>query len=68
MFRIHTCLLPLQGPPGAPGMEGPKGAEGPRGPRGARGPRGSLDMMLLILADLRHDINNLEARVYKDGK
>lgn len=49
-------------------MEGPKGAAGERGPRGARGPKGSLDVMLLLLADLRHDIHNLEAKVYKDGE
>lgn len=61
-------VLPFQGPPGPPGMEGPKGDVGPRGPRGARGPKGSLDLMLLLLADIRHDIHNLEERVYKDGE
>lgn len=49
-------------------MEGPKGDMGPRGPRGARGPKGSLDLMLLMIADIRHDIQNLESRVYKDGE
>lgn len=49
-------------------MEGPKGDVGPRGPRGARGPKGSMDLILLLLADIRHDITNLEAKVYKDGE
>ncbi|XP_072938128.1 uncharacterized protein [Epargyreus clarus] len=78
-YRVLDATAPLQdgycrcergprGPPGAPGMDGPKGDTGPRGPRGARGPKGSLDLMLLLLADIRHDIHNLEARVYKDGE
>lgn len=61
-------LFSLQGPAGAPGMEGPKGDGGPRGPRGHRGPNGSMDLMLLLLADVRHDIRNLESRVYEKGE
>lgn len=59
-------VMTFQGPAGPPGMEGPKGDTGPRGPRGPRGPKGSLDLMLLMIADLKHDIQNIEARVYKD--
>nr|XP_026493166.1 collagen and calcium-binding EGF domain-containing protein 1 isoform X1 [Vanessa tameamea] len=62
------CERGPRGPPGPSGMEGPKGDIGPRGPRGARGPKGSLDLMLLLLADIRHDIHNLEEKVYKDGE
>ncbi|XP_022824604.1 collagen and calcium-binding EGF domain-containing protein 1-like isoform X2 [Spodoptera litura] len=60
------CERGPRGPAGPPGMEGPKGDTGPRGPRGPRGPKGSLDLMLLMIADLKHDIQNIEARVYKD--
>ncbi|CAD0202345.1 unnamed protein product [Chrysodeixis includens] len=78
-YRVLDSTAPLEGgycrcergprgPAGPPGMEGPKGDEGPRGPRGPRGPKGSLDLMLLMIADLRHDIQNLEARVYKDDE
>ncbi|KAL0821308.1 hypothetical protein ABMA28_005902 [Loxostege sticticalis] len=78
-YRVLDATAPLEGgycrcergprgPPGAPGIEGPKGDAGPRGPRGARGPRGSLDLMLLLLADIRHDIRNLEAKVYTEGE
>ncbi|XP_045513568.1 collagen and calcium-binding EGF domain-containing protein 1-like isoform X1 [Pieris brassicae] len=78
-YRVLDATVPLEGgycrcergprgPPGPSGMDGPKGDEGPRGPRGARGPKGSLDLMLLLLADIRHDIRNLEARVYKNGE
>ncbi|CAK1580823.1 unnamed protein product [Parnassius mnemosyne] len=78
-YRVLDSTAPLEGgycrcergprgPPGPPGMEGPKGDMGPRGPRGGRGPKGSLDLMLLLIADIRHDIRNLEARVYKEGE
>ncbi|RVE44748.1 hypothetical protein evm_010600 [Chilo suppressalis] len=78
-YRVLDATAPLEGgycrcergprgPAGAPGMEGPKGATGARGPRGARGPQGSLDLTLLLLADIRHDIRNLEARVYAQGE
>ncbi|CAG4935865.1 unnamed protein product [Colias eurytheme] len=78
-YRVLDATAPLEGgycrcergprgPPGPPGMEGPKGDTGPRGPRGSRGPNGSMDLMLLLLADVRHDIRNLEARVYKNGE
>ncbi|XP_045538982.1 collagen and calcium-binding EGF domain-containing protein 1 [Papilio machaon] len=78
-YRVLDSTAPLEGgycrcergprgPPGPPGMEGPKGDTGPRGPRGSRGPKGSLDLMLLLIADIRHDIRNLEARVYKEGE
>ncbi|XP_013147458.1 PREDICTED: collagen and calcium-binding EGF domain-containing protein 1-like [Papilio polytes] len=78
-YRVLDSTAPLEGgycrcergprgPPGPAGMEGPKGDTGPRGPRGSRGPKGSLDLMLLLIADIRHDIRNLEARVYKEGE
>ncbi|XP_059062223.1 collagen and calcium-binding EGF domain-containing protein 1-like isoform X2 [Achroia grisella] len=78
-YRLLDSVAPLEGgycrcergprgPTGPPGRDGPKGATGSRGPRGPRGPEGSLDLMLLLLADMRHDIKNLEERVYKNGE
>jgi hypothetical protein len=56
----------VQGPPGAPGRDGPKGDEGEQGPPGLDGEcaAGSLDYLLLLLADLRHDITKLQERVF----
>ncbi|XP_026326069.1 collagen and calcium-binding EGF domain-containing protein 1-like [Hyposmocoma kahamanoa] len=62
------CERGPRGPAGPPGMEGPKGDMGPRGPRGNKGPNESMDLMLLLLADVRHDIRNLEDRVYMKGE
>ncbi|XP_075979435.1 uncharacterized protein LOC142978762 isoform X2 [Anticarsia gemmatalis] len=78
-YRVLDSTAPLEGgycrcergprgPAGPPGADGPKGDAGPRGPRGQRGPKGSLDLMLLMIADLRHDIQNLEAKVYQEGE
>ncbi|KAK0080201.1 hypothetical protein PV325_000299 [Microctonus aethiopoides] len=52
------------GPPGAPGATGPKGAMGERGSRGAKGATGSLDFLLLLLADVRHDITIMQERIF----
>ncbi|XP_049871658.1 collagen and calcium-binding EGF domain-containing protein 1-like isoform X2 [Pectinophora gossypiella] len=79
MYRVMDSTAPLEGgfcrcergprgPAGPPGMEGPKGDMGPRGPRGQRGPKGSLEVVMLLIADIKHDIQNLEKRVYKDGE
>ncbi|KAG7300483.1 hypothetical protein JYU34_016114 [Plutella xylostella] len=68
--RVLDSIAPLEGgycrcPPG---MEGPRGTAGERGPRGARGPPGSMDFMLLLVNELRHDITNIEAKVYGEGE
>lgn len=52
------------GPPGAPGRHGAKGERGAPGPRGSPGPPGSFDFLLLMLADIRNDIAELQERVY----
>ncbi|KAJ2949410.1 hypothetical protein O0L34_g15325 [Tuta absoluta] len=78
-YRVLDATAPLEGgycrcergprgPAGPPGMEGPKGDTGARGPRGQRGPKGSLEVMMLLIADIKHDIRNLEAKVYNHGE
>ncbi|XP_013366550.1 PREDICTED: collagen and calcium-binding EGF domain-containing protein 1 isoform X2 [Chinchilla lanigera] len=52
------------GPPGAPGRDGSKGERGAPGPRGSPGPPGSFDFLLLILADIRNDIAELQEKVF----
>ncbi|XP_060525070.1 collagen and calcium-binding EGF domain-containing protein 1-like [Cylas formicarius] len=62
------CKRGAQGETGARGPQGPKGEQGERGPRGPKGERGSLDFLLLLLADVRHDIVHLQKKVYADGE
>ncbi|XP_036441568.1 collagen and calcium-binding EGF domain-containing protein 1-like [Colossoma macropomum] len=52
------------GPPGAPGRDGLKGERGAPGPRGPPGPPGSFDFLLLMMADIRHDIIELQEQVF----
>nr|XP_033789391.1 collagen and calcium-binding EGF domain-containing protein 1 [Geotrypetes seraphini] len=52
------------GPPGAPGKDGTKGDRGAPGPRGLPGPPGSFDFLLLMMADLRNDIAELQEKVF----
>ncbi|XP_041425732.1 collagen and calcium-binding EGF domain-containing protein 1 [Xenopus laevis] len=52
------------GPPGAPGKDGTKGDRGAPGPRGPPGPPGSFDFLLLMMADIRNDIAELQDRVF----
>ncbi|XP_008561709.1 PREDICTED: collagen and calcium-binding EGF domain-containing protein 1-like [Galeopterus variegatus] len=52
------------GPPGAPGRDGSKGERGAPGPRGSPGPPGSFDFLLLMLADIRNDIADLQEQVF----
>ncbi|GLV44330.1 faulty attraction [Carabus blaptoides fortunei] len=62
------CKRGALGPPGAQGAEGQKGEQGERGQRGPKGARGSMDFILLLLADLRHDVMHLQNRVYQKGE
>uniref|UniRef100_A0ACB8EPB1 Uncharacterized protein n=1 Tax=Sphaerodactylus townsendi TaxID=933632 RepID=A0ACB8EPB1_9SAUR len=57
-------LLDLQGPPGAPGRDGAKGERGAPGEKGSPGPPGSFDFLLLMMADIRNDIAELQERVF----
>ncbi|XP_021567746.1 collagen and calcium-binding EGF domain-containing protein 1 [Carlito syrichta] len=52
------------GPPGAPGRDGSKGERGAPGPKGSPGPPGSFDFLLLMLADIRNDITELQEKVF----
>ncbi|KAM3938322.1 collagen and calcium-binding EGF domain-containing protein 1 [Leptodactylus fuscus] len=52
------------GPPGAPGKDGLKGDRGAQGPRGLPGPPGSFDFLLLMMADIRNDIAELQDKVF----
>ncbi|KAG9352040.1 hypothetical protein JZ751_020453 [Albula glossodonta] len=52
------------GPPGAPGRDGQKGDRGATGPTGPPGPPGSFDFLLLMMADIRNDIIELQEQVF----
>nr|XP_057917944.1 collagen and calcium-binding EGF domain-containing protein 1 isoform X2 [Doryrhamphus excisus] len=52
------------GPPGAPGKDGRKGDRGAPGLAGPPGPPGSFDFLLLLMADIRNDIADLQSKVY----
>ncbi|XP_056875702.1 collagen and calcium-binding EGF domain-containing protein 1 isoform X4 [Takifugu flavidus] len=52
------------GPPGAPGTTGLKGDRGAPGPAGLPGPPGSFDFLLLLMAEIRNDITELQNKVY----
>ncbi|XP_012724398.2 collagen and calcium-binding EGF domain-containing protein 1 isoform X2 [Fundulus heteroclitus] len=52
------------GSPGAPGRDGLKGERGAPGPAGPPGPPGSFDFLLLLMADIRNDIADLQSKVY----
>ncbi|XP_055369471.1 collagen and calcium-binding EGF domain-containing protein 1 isoform X2 [Betta splendens] len=52
------------GPPGAAGKDGLKGDRGAPGPVGPPGPPGSFDFLLLLMADIRNDIADLQSKVY----
>lgn len=49
---------------GAPGSTGAQGLPGERGPRGPKGAQGSFDFLLLVMADLRHDIQQIQHRIF----
>ncbi|XP_062410195.1 collagen and calcium-binding EGF domain-containing protein 1 [Sardina pilchardus] len=52
------------GPPGAPGKDGMKGERGAPGLSGPPGPPGSFDFLLLLMADIRNDIAELQSKVF----
>ncbi|XP_056464177.1 collagen and calcium-binding EGF domain-containing protein 1-like [Gadus chalcogrammus] len=52
------------GSPGAPGNSGLKGERGAPGPRGPPGSPGSFDFLLLMMADIRNDIIELQEQVF----
>lgn len=52
------------GSPGAPGRDGQKGDRGAPGPVGPPGRPGSFDFLLVLMADIRNDIADLQSKVY----
>uniref|UniRef100_A0A1A8QCZ6 EGF-like domain-containing protein n=4 Tax=Nothobranchius TaxID=28779 RepID=A0A1A8QCZ6_9TELE len=56
------------GPPGAPGRDGLKGERGAPGQRGPPGPPGSFDFLLLMMADIRNDIIELQEKVFAERR
>uniref|UniRef100_A0A3P9MKA5 EGF-like domain-containing protein n=1 Tax=Oryzias latipes TaxID=8090 RepID=A0A3P9MKA5_ORYLA len=56
------------GPPGAPGRDGLKGDRGAPGLRGPPGPPGSFDFLLLMMADIRNDIIELQEKVFGERR
>ncbi|CAM9153638.1 unnamed protein product, partial [Lampetra planeri] len=52
------------GPTGAPGRDGLKGDRGAPGPAGPPGPPSSNDFLLVLMADIRLDIAELQSKVY----
>ncbi|KAG5877177.1 hypothetical protein JTB14_015575 [Gonioctena quinquepunctata] len=63
-----SCKRGPQGEIGATGPQGPKGEQGEKGARGPKGNKWSIDFLLLLLADLRHDLVHLQKKVYNDGE
>ncbi|XP_077353569.1 collagen and calcium-binding EGF domain-containing protein 1 [Festucalex cinctus] len=64
LSHIKRGLRGAVGPPGAPGKDGHKGERGAPGPVGPPGPPGSFDFLLLLMADIRNDIADLQSKVY----
>ncbi|KAA8596136.1 hypothetical protein FQN60_011427, partial [Etheostoma spectabile] len=56
------------GPSGATGRDGLKGDRGAPGPRGPPGPPGSFDFLLLMMADIRNDIIELQEKVFGERR
>ena len=71
LIFFFKSLCPITGPvgpPGSPGIEGPRGVKGELGPRGEKGDAGSFDFFMLMMADLRHDLEQLQARVFPSAR
>ncbi|XP_063738330.1 collagen and calcium-binding EGF domain-containing protein 1-like [Eleginops maclovinus] len=56
------------GSTGATGRDGLKGDRGAPGPRGPPGPPGSFDFLLLMMADIRNDIIELQEKVFGERR
>lgn len=66
MITEGTLRFILQGPPGALGKPGPRGLPGIPGVPGEKGDPGSFDFLNLMIADVRHDIQKLQEKVFGD--
>ncbi len=50
------------GPPGSSGSSGPRGPPGRPGEKGGQGEPGSFEFLMMMMADVRHDIEALKDR------
>ncbi|ROT72491.1 hypothetical protein C7M84_009125, partial [Penaeus vannamei] len=64
--QFCRCRRGAVGPPGAQGKTGPRGLRGLRGPEGKKGEPGSFDFLLLMIADVKHDIQKLQQKVFTE--
>lgn len=62
--QFCRCRRGAVGSPGAPGKPGPRGLPGPAGPPGEKGEPGSFDFLSLMIADVKHDIQKLQEKVF----
>lgn len=62
--QFCRCRRGAVGSPGAPGKPGPRGLPGPAGPPGEKGDPGSFDFLNLMIADVKHDIQKLQEKVF----
>ena len=65
---FRTCKRGPVGPPGRQGMAGVRGPRGEQGIRGQKGEQGSFDFLQAMMADVRHDIEQLQAAVFVGGR
>ena len=67
MAVIHSewCWW-IKGPPGSPGATGERGLRGETGLNGAKGEPGSFDHLVLLVADLKYDIQALKDKVFNE--
>ena len=49
------------------GTEGRRGPKGESGTPGEKGDPGSFDFLMLMVSDLRHDLEQMKARAYPNG-
>ena len=59
--QFCTCRRGPVGPPGSVGAAGERGLRGLPGSRGPKGEPGSFDFLMLMVADIRHDIGEQTA-------
>eukprot|EP00095_Tigriopus_kingsejongensis_P005972 maker-scaffold48_size466083-snap-gene-1.21 protein:Tk05972 transcript:maker-scaffold48_size466083-snap-gene-1.21-mRNA-1 annotation:"hypothetical protein DAPPUDRAFT_306454" len=63
--QFCKCKRGPVGAPGASGVTGYPGLPGPQGLTGPKGETGSFDFIMLMLSDIRHDIDLLMSQVFK---
>ncbi|KAG0713889.1 Collagen and calcium-binding EGF domain-containing protein 1 [Chionoecetes opilio] len=64
--KFCRCRRGAVGPPGAHGKPGTRGLPGISGVPGEKGDPGSFDFLNLMIADVRHDIQKLQEKVFGD--